>query len=188
QQALAGSGDTAVRVTCPAGELALSGGWDFRSNDAALASVIQSWLIGTSTWEVWFHHAGGLTVEANVECLKNAPGATIGQHALSVSVPANSLGGAGLSCPAGQGGGGGGFHAFGGQLEVTDFLLFGPPGAVYANNHSASAARLDVFAECLQYPGAHSSLTAPIAVLITSGAIDSLISHICPSGTFVSGG
>lgn len=64
-----------VSGACPAGELALHGGWAFTST--AAADVVYSRREGMGGWKIGLRHVGNLTLIVYVECLKNAPGASV---------------------------------------------------------------------------------------------------------------
>lgn len=184
QKSITGPATTSVTATCPAGELALSGGWAQSSSDPGriLNSVRQS----TNAWTVNFNEATSTTqsVTVYVECLKNASGSAITErNSGNVTVAPGTYGTKYISCNPGEVlvGGGYGLVADVNELTVYNFAASGNAWGGYVWNHSSYDRTMHFSAECLSYTGVTSSFV--MSSTHSSGAIAT-----CPSGTYVSGG
>jgi hypothetical protein len=186
QTTLSGTDIGPVSVSCPAGEIALSGGW--ASSNSSDIFIYNSTRNGTGGWKVYVNHASSLLVNSYAECLKNASGATIAERLTQVSVAPGSTNSAIASCNSGEVLVGGGF-ALNTGLELYNFSAnSATQWAGYAKNHGTTSGLLNTYAECLRYSGAHSSQTSYRQSSIAAGATGGTTSNACPSGTAVSGG
>jgi hypothetical protein len=186
QTTLSGTSVGPVVATCPAGELALSGGWAIGHSSGAI--IYNSTRSGAGGWAVYVSHSSSVLVNSYVECLRNASGATVTQRLTQVSVAAGSTNGALAGCNAGEVLVGGGF-ALSPGLELYGFYANSATQWIgYAKNHSAGSTLFNTYAQCLTYGGAHSSQTTYRQSSVTAGATGSTASDACPSGTAVSGG
>jgi len=182
QQTLTGASVGPVTVTCPAGEVALSGGWATNPSDGANALVYNSSRAGAGGWNVYVQHAGSTLVTAYAMCLKNVSGASVAERfAGSLSVSPSTYGSKYASCTAGETLVGGGFASNNG-LTLYNFAASGGAWGGYVYNHTGSALPFSFYAECLTYAGSHSSLTSYVQ------ATGHTVSNGCPSGSYVSGG
>jgi hypothetical protein len=182
QQTLTGSSVGPVTATCPAGEVALSGGWATSPSDGSNPVVYDSSRTGAGGWSVYVQHSGSTLVSAYAMCLKNASGATVAERfAGSLSVSPNTYGAKFASCNSGETLVGGGFASNIG-LTLYNFMASGATWGGYVYNHTGSALPFSFYAECLTYSGSHSSLTA------YTQATGHTVSNACPSGSYVSGG
>jgi hypothetical protein len=188
QQTLSGTAVGPVTATCPSGEVALSGGWATNSGDGTGVHVYNSSRNGTGGWNIYAYHVATTLVNAYVECLANASGATIIQRSASQAL-ANygaSWDGAypSASCNAGEKIVGSGF-----TMDIRDSVQSTQPGgsslwglAVYGPT-SLRGASVTLYIECLTYSAAHISFTpSPI-----NGGL-STVTAACPSGATASGG
>jgi hypothetical protein len=182
QQTLTGTSVGPVTVTCPAGEVALSGSWATSSSDGTNALVYNSSRNGAGGWNVYVQHSGSTLVNAYAMCLKNASGATVAERfAGSLSVNPGAYGSKFASCNAGETLVGGGFASSNG-LTLYNFAASGATWGGYVYNITGSALPFSFYAECLTYSGSHSSLTS------YAQATGHTVSNGCPSGSYVSGG
>ncbi len=186
QTTLSGTNVGPVTANCPAGEIALSGGWA-TSNRSDL-QVYNSTRSGTGGWKVYVNHSSSLLVNSYAECLRNASGATITERLTQVSVPAGGTNSAVASCNAGEVLVGGGYALNTGLELYNTSAASASQWRGYAKNHGSTSGLLNIYAECLTYSGAHSSQTAYRQSSIAAGDTGSTTSNACPSGTYVSGG
>jgi hypothetical protein len=70
-----GSGVGSATVSCPAGELALSGGWV--TTTGTVANVFESRRTGAGSWRVSIDYTDHTVLFAKLECLRSMPGAEI---------------------------------------------------------------------------------------------------------------
>jgi hypothetical protein len=188
QATLSGTSVGPVVATCPAGEIALSGGWAVAYNSGA--TIYRSARTGTGGWGVYVRHPATVGVTTYAECLSNASGASIAERVEYTSVGAHGFGRTLPSCNAGEVLVGGGFAlATGLELDSSE-----PNPALpmkwdgFSYNHGDSPASMNGYAECLAYARAHSSQTSSGGATIADGARGGTTSPACPSGTYVSGG
>jgi hypothetical protein len=182
QQTLTGTSPGPVTVTCPAGEIALSGGWASNPSDGTNALVYNSSRSGSGGWQIYVQHSGSTLVNAYAMCLKNASGASVVERfAGNLSVSPNTYGTKFASCNAGETLVGGGFAASNGTT-LYNFTASGSSWGGYVWNHTGSALPFNFYAECLTYSGSHSSFTG------AAQANGHSTSPACPSGSYVSGG
>jgi hypothetical protein len=191
QQTLNGSGAGFVSVGCPAGEVALAGGYASNSSQA-FVSTSDRGSPASNGWLLEVNHSTTTLVNVYVECLQNAPGATVTQRLADVSVPANSYANGYASCNPGEVLVGGGFTGVSGPtgIEIYNFMANGAmQWGGYAQNHTAFPGSITFYAECLTYSSAHSSFTLPPRqYAIGTGASGAGNSPTCASGMYVSGG
>jgi hypothetical protein len=182
QQTLTGTSVGPVTATCPAGELALSGGWGTNPSDGSNPVVYNSSRSGSGGWNVYVQHSGSTLVNAYALCLKNASGAAVAErYAGALSVSANTYGTKFASCNAGETLVGGGFASSSG-LTLYNFTASGASWGGYVWNHTGSALPFSFYAECLTSSGSHSSFTG------AGSGTGHAVSPACPSGGYVSGG
>ncbi len=186
QVTLAGTDTGPVTVSCPSGEVALSGGW--ATTNRSDLFVFNSTRSGTGSWQVYVGHSSSLLTNAYVECLRYASGATITQRLVQVSVAPGGINSATASCNAGEVLVGGGY-ALNTGLELYNFSpASGTQWKGFARNHGTTSGLLNIYAQCLTYSSAHSSPTTFHQSSIAAGAVGSTVSAACPSGSAVSGG
>jgi hypothetical protein len=183
KQALASNQIGPVTVSCPAGELVLSGGWATSPSVGSYPIVFKSSRNGNGSWSIFVDHTGTTVVTAYALCLKNAAGATVTERAATVQLVDSELNGTHVTCNRGEIVVGGGFS---GSKGIKFEALAGSSywnrwrGGVY--NHSGAVQPFTVFAECLRYAGASIN---PVTDISPVGAS---ISEACPKGSYVSGG
>lgn len=185
QQVVSGTSTAAQRViaACPAGELALNGGWITHPDDGTGVHINYSGTWDSSSWQVQVWVVSGASqVVVYVECLTNAPGATVADRTGSLLlVPPNSAGTASVSCNAGEVPVGAGYYFD--HIHLLYSLVPEDPsawaGAIW--NTSSYSNYMGFHAICLTLPGAHSAHTW---VQSTSGSATA----DCPSGSYVTGG
>jgi hypothetical protein len=182
QQTLSGTSVGPVTVTCPAGELALSGGWATSPSDGSNPIVYNSSRNGIGAWNVYVQHSGSTLVNAYAMCLKNASSAAVTErYAGALSVSANTYGTKFASCNAGETLVGGAFASSTG-LTLYNFTASGASWGGYVFNHTGSPLGFNFYAECLTSSGSHSSFTG------AGSGTGHAASPTCPSGSYVSGG
>jgi hypothetical protein len=190
QVPFSGSGEDFAGVACPTGEVALAGGYA-SSPSHALVDTSDRGSPSSNGWLLSVQHDASTIVTVEVECLKDAPGATVTQRLKDVMAPAGALASGAASCNAGEVLVGGGFTGVSGPsgVEIYNFMASGgSQWGGYAFNHSAFAAPITFYAECLAYPGAHSNQTAVAQSSVPAGGAVTTRSHPCAGGTYVSGG
>jgi len=103
QESLPATSPTVVGLSCPTGELALSGGWLLPAN-ASGTVIVRSARYGTlaGEWSLIVPHASATTVTIYAECLRHAAGATILERLSGVTVPANSYSWTETPCKGGE--------------------------------------------------------------------------------------
>ena len=144
QQTLTGTSVGPVTVTCPAGEVALSGSWATNPSDGSNALVYNSSRNGAGGWRVYVQHSGSTLVNAYAMCLKNASGATVAErYAGSLSVNPGTYGTKYASCNAGETLVGGAFASSNG-LTLYNFAASGSTWGGYVWNHTGSRAALQL--------------------------------------------
>jgi hypothetical protein len=150
------AGDTTPTVaTCPAGEVALSGGFAA----PAAGSVLASHRIGNGWGIVVQAPTGsGVPVTASVACLADVPGATVQELSSSVTAASGAYTGNHVDCPRSVSGAvGGGFSTSSPHVDFAYFywdLGSMTTWVTAVRNRGPSAATVTVFAECLTAPGA----------------------------------
>jgi hypothetical protein len=187
QKTLSGTDLSFGTITCPAGEIALSGGW-IVPDDGSSAKVYHFRRNGTGGWSLLVMHTTTTTVTAYIECLKNAPTATIVERSSGITVPANGDTFTNAACNAGEVVVGGAFDTPPG-LTLYNFLNDPPevPAKTWhgrARNVTAAPIVMGIYVECLTLAGASSSSVNLDAYTFGSPEATST----CPNGTYVSGG
>jgi hypothetical protein len=186
QVTLSGAGEGSVVASCPAGEIALSGGWAVKYT--AGATILRSKRSGMRGWSVYVSFPATVLVTVYAECLANASGATITERLAQVSVAPGGSIDAYPTCTTGEVVGGGGF-ALDANLVLYVFTNTSDTqwwGKIISR--SANAALAAIYAECLAYSGAYLAQSTNLYVTIPTGSTGSAASPVCPSGTYVSGG
>jgi hypothetical protein len=193
---------TPTTVSCPAGALALSGGWalpDYEINHQG--TVIQSArTLDGEGWAVVVENTdpSPVNVWALVICLGSAPpGTKVIERSQTITVPSSQTSSATATCQGGELAVGGGFA--GHHLQITQHGASGDAAwDASAYNPTSSDAQLMAYAECLTASGAHLTVQAdqqpPIGSSFYSQSVDvqPLNSHLsavqCPIGSFIVGG
>jgi hypothetical protein len=186
QVTLSGAGEGMVIATCPAGELAVSGGWGVKYNSNA--TILRSKRSGTGSWSVYVSFPSTVLVTVYAECLANASGATITERLTQVSVASGGQVDTYPTCNAGEVVGGGGF-ALDANLVLIVFTTKSDTqwwGSIIS--HSANPALATIYAECLAYSGAYLALSTNQEINIATGSTGSVTAPPCPSGSYLSGG
>ena len=191
QAMLSGSSVGPVVATCPAGEIALSGGWSIPAHAGAFVS--SSARSSVRSWAVYVRHGSSLGVTVYVECLANAPGATIVERAAYVSVAPGDFSGTVVDCNTGEVVVGGGFYSQTGLVayESDGYYAQSHPTTWHGNakNFGATSGQFGIYAECLTFTNAHSSLASgQTGPALAPGNGGRAASSTCPSGTYISGG
>jgi hypothetical protein len=183
QQTLSGSDVGPVTVNCPAGEVALSGGWA----TSGFGSVYNSTHTGNG-WEIYVNHSTSDLINVYVECLVNKSSATVTQRLAQINVPAStSSQDAFALCQPGETVVGGGF-----ALSGTNYLNGMQSTAVnqgwLANfgNYGASSALANVYAMCLQ--GTYNVLRPDGPANTVAGGSTGGSQATCPAGYYVISG
>jgi hypothetical protein len=173
-------------ATCPAGEVALSGGWliDAHGNVKASQRSGNGW--GISVLSV---DGANVSVTTKVLCLGGVPGASAQE--VSQLATANPKTGIRITatCPAGSVVVGGGFVNDLTQIEFLDQSsdVASSWEGGFINNDPTISRMLSGQAECLTAPGAHTTQVAVTASLVPGGTTGSALAS-CPAGLFLSGG
>jgi hypothetical protein len=188
QESLPASSPTVVDLSCPAGELALSGGWLLPAN-ASGTLIVRSARYGklAGEWSLIIAHDSATTVTIYAECLRHAAGATIIERLSSVTVPANNYAWTETPCAGGELLVGGGYFYLPYGLELYNFLRSNTDHTAWlgvGQNHTGSPITLTIYAECLTYAGASVSAVDPNAYTLNAA----VATATCPDGTWVSGG
>ncbi len=185
---LSGTSVGPVVATCPAGEIALSGGWVLSHSSGA--AIARSTRTGKGSWAVYVNHPSSVTVTAYAECLANASGATIAERVAYVSLPARHAIRGSVNCNPGEVVVGGGFATQTG-VDVNDMSPYGAPATGWgseAENDGNSSAYWLIYAECLTYRGVYGIEIASQPLHVAAGSTGSATSTACPTGMYVSGG
>jgi len=189
QATLSGSNVGSVVATCPAGELALSGGWSIPYNSGA--AVIRSSRSGTRSWTIAVYHTASVLVTSYAECLIHASGATIAERSATAYVVPNGDNSAYPTCDTGEVLVGGGFELPDTpEVEVYSFTPnFNTQWLGEARTHDTRTDQVLVYAECLTFSGVHEVSTGLLQTTSAAGGgRGSAYSGVCPKGYFVSGG
>jgi hypothetical protein len=139
---------------------------------------------------VYVRHGSSLGVTVFVECLANAPGATIVERAAYASVAPGDFNFTYPSCNAEEVLVGGGFYS---QTGLVVYLVGKFTASMWrgaAKNFGATAGQFGGYVECLTYAHARSSETAQglSSTFITPGNGGRAASPSCASGMYISGG
>ncbi len=183
QQTLSGSDVGPVTVNCPAGEVALSGGWA----TSGFGNVYNSTRTSNG-WQIYVNHSGNDLINAYVECLVNKSSAVVTQRLSQITVPAGATSQfSPVYCQPGETVVGGGF-----ALSSTVYVV--GMEATAANqgwsatfgNYGSAGALANVYAICLQ--GSYPTLgpDGP-ATTVASGSTGGSIAS-CPAGYDPTGG
>jgi hypothetical protein len=146
---------TPVVATCPAGEVALAGGW--ASNGST--PIYNSSRDGNG-WAIYAEASSAL-VNSYVMCLQHVTG-TVTQRGTPFTVAANGSNSATAACAAGEVVVGGGFAGNAG-VEIYNSSASGNAWQIAASNHTGSSQPVTVYAECLRSSGAATIITLPPA-------------------------
>jgi hypothetical protein len=180
-QATVSSG-TPVEVSCPSGQVALSGGWATNGTAPAYNSTRDG-----NGWRI-FPQGTSVLTNAYVMCLQNDPGASVTERSQHLSVNANSTGTLIVPCNPGEVAVGGGFaNPSAPDVEIYNFTYMGSGWGGYAANHTGSAQVVTFYTECLTAPGAQVTFTSPASTTLAPGASGGT-QVSCPGGTLLSGG
>jgi hypothetical protein len=173
-----------VTATCPAGQVALGGGWA----TSGYGNVYNSSRSGNS-WQVYVDNYGSSDlVNSYVMCLVNQPGAVVTQRLNQISVPGSSSSTDDFAfCLSNETLVGGGF-ALSSTIFLNEQASNATDQAWHGNfsNYGSSAALANIYAICLQ---GHDPLLGPqgsattVGVNSTGGSAAS-----CPSGYSATGG
>jgi hypothetical protein len=187
RQVLAGDATPTV-ATCPADEVALSGGWDV----PAAGSVLASHRMGNGWGIVVQAPTGsGVPVTASVACLAHVPGATVQELSSSVTLASETSIYNHVDCPRSVSGGvvGGGFSTSSPHLAFRYFFRdqIDPTWVMTFSNSGPSAATSTVFVECFTASGVGLTPFPKMNTTIPQGGAQT-ITAVCPQGSFASGG
>jgi hypothetical protein len=175
-----------VGVSCPSGEVALTGGW---STDVGTLIQVshrrQDGDVGS-----WVVYPNSVTAQVTVFalCLQHVAHAVITERAVAATIPAGYSNTAFSPCYAGEVPIGGGFVGIGG-VDLVNYDL-SPDHIGYrltVANHSTSALSVQAVAECLSAAKAQLTVTAPAQQEIGAHGSGS-VQISCPKGTVLSGG
>ena len=137
QTILSGTQTGPAPASCPSGEIALSGSWGI-VNDAT-AKPLSSFRTSSQGWDVYVTHAATVTVKTYVECLKNAPGATIVERKVTGIVAPGGTKSLIAQCNAGEVVVGGGFGAVAGLEVYNSTANSGSEWLGYVANHNGGS-------------------------------------------------
>jgi hypothetical protein len=179
QQAV--SSGTGPVVSCPSGELALSGGWSIATRTVPIYLSHRS----GNGWYVSPYPSSGTQVTAYVVCLQHLIGATITEREAVTTVPAHGSGEAAATCNPGEllVGGGIANHASGNALILMQSVE--SKFDVQMRNDSGTQTQFEADAECLTATGAKGVFGSASRADISHG-LD--LRATCPSGSLVTGG
>ncbi len=181
QVTLTGTDVGPVAVNCPAGQVALSGGWATGGSGTIYNSTRTA-----NGWNVYVNHNGSELINAYAECLVNQPGAVVTQRLTQISVPAGATSQYGTSaCHAGEVAVGGAF-ALSSSIYVNEMLPVGQSWEVNFGNSGSSSELANTYAICLQGTNTSNDPEGTATTVPTGGTGGS--SATCPAGTYVSGG
>jgi len=172
-----------VTATCPAGQVALGGGWA----TSGYGNVYNSSRSGNS-WQVYVDNYGSSDlVNAYVMCLVNQPAAVVTQRLNQISVPGSTSSNGYAYCQSGEILVGGGFALSSTiSLNVQEFNTTDTAWHGNFSNFGSSAALANTYAICLQ--GNHmfaSPQGNPTTVAANSYGGSAAT---CPPGFVVTGG
>jgi hypothetical protein len=187
---------TPTTVSCPAGDLALSGGWTIADHGTAYQqTVLQSARsLDGKGWSVLVENTDPTpaTVGAYVICLRSAPlGTKVFERSQTITVPAGQTGSATATCQSGELAVGGGFGGL--ALQIMQMGSSGDvTREVSADNPTGSDAPLTAYVECLiALVGAHLSVQSDLpGVQVpphSANPIDDVVVQ-CPTGSVIAGG
>jgi len=188
---ISGASTAPVVVSCPAGELALSGGW--LTSSSAGVKVLSAARSGNGGWAISIAHPNPITTILYVECLANALGATVSEVSSQASLPTGQNADAFVSvvCLLGTLRVGGGFTVSAGAHIVLSTFNFAPSNAWAAkglNDGGGSGKSVTARAECLKMPSGAPQLSLVQQTAASTGATTVSAAATCPAGTYVSGG
>jgi hypothetical protein len=176
-----------VVVSCPKGELALSGGWKSDAN----TPIINSSRSGNG-WRVTPLSSTGAPVTAYVLCLQHVAGASITERSVTLAIGANKYGRVTADCNPGEIAIGGGFGVPGVQgviLVELNLDLATDKGFSGGVANTTTSSRIVVFyTECLSASAA-SLLIPPRGDQINLPSGQSAgVGVNCPQGMLLTGG
>jgi len=170
-------------ATCPSGSIVTSGG--FASQDDLFMYTSSR---NGNGWRVYAKNNGSANrlMRVYAVCMHNT-GGSVSQALSSLNVPANSVGYAEASCPAGSIITGGGWAGKSdGSLVVYNSSLYSGGWRVYARNVSGSAKQLNAYAICVS--GVSGSSTSVHQQVTVSNGSWNHAEATCSSGLRTGGG
>lgn len=176
-----------VVVSCPKGELALSGGWKSDAN----TPIINSSRSGNG-WRVSPLSSTGAPVTAYVLCLQHVAGASITEHSVTVAIGANKYGQDVADCNPGEIAIGGGFGVPAAQgviLVGLNLDLATDKGFSGGVANITTSSRIVVFyTECLNASGARLLIPPHGSQFNLTSGQSAGAGVNCPQGMLLTGG
>ena len=185
QVTVSGNSTGSATVTCPSGTVLMGGG--FATNPGVYVYT------HNKTGNGWRAYGANLTVSSKLlnvyaVCGSNFTDAVVQQVFEQVTVPANDIGNAVVSCPFGSTVIAGGFASKSdGTLKVYNSTKKDNGWQAYARNSKGSGQALNAYAICLSTPSTTSSTIVWESVQIAAGATGGVHST-CSSGWGTGGG
>jgi hypothetical protein len=187
-KSVAGKSNTPLTVTCPSGELALSGGWSSSVRNSPITFSKRS----GNGWQILINTLNtGLipTTTVYAICLQHVAGASVTERQATVTVAYGLGEEVRAMCNSGEiDVGGGGENNFGGytyelQPSISPVGFF---AGIY--NITTSQQPITAYAECLRATGAQISLTQPAAETYVNSGASAGLQATCSGGALVAGG
>ena len=176
----------ALEVSCPSGEVALTGGWSTDAGTVIRAAHRRQ----NGSVSAWIVYPDSVTAQVTVFvlCLQHVASAVITERLVMEPIAANASGMAFSPCYSGEVPIGGGFVGLGAVDLVNSDMAPDHTGfRLTVANHSTDPRMITAIAECLSVAKAQLTVTAPAQVEI--GARGSGSAQVsCPKGTLLSGG
>jgi hypothetical protein len=175
-----------VGVTCPSGEVALTGGW---SADAGTL-ILHSHRRQNGDVSSWVVYPNSVTAQVTVFvlCLQHVANTVITERLVAATIPTGASGTAFSPCYAGEVPIGGGFVGLGDVDLVNSDMAPDHTGfRLTVANHSASLHTVQAVAECLSAAKAQLTVSAPAQQEIGAHGSGS-VQISCPKETLLSGG
>ena len=169
-------------AACPAGSVAVAGGFAAGSN-----TIVYTQSKEGNGWGAYAKNNSGSSQLLNVYaiCLSNTAGSSQ-QILKQITIPAGNVGYDTAACPAGSIVTGGGFASSADTEWVYNTSMNGNGWSAYAKNNSGTSQLLNIYAICLSSAGGSTSSVLK-QVTVASGGIGRG-EALCPGGTLVTGG
>jgi hypothetical protein len=183
QESIAAGSQGSATIACPGSSIITGGGFALGNTSNMFAKTTS---MDNNGWQTYAINNSGTSQLLNsyAVCLSNS-GGTTSQVFAQVTAPANAVGNAVVSCPAGTVVTGGGYAS---NLNFTVYNSSKKDNGwqVYAKNNSGSGQLLNAYAICLAGTSATSSVvTAQTSI---AGSSTGVTQATCPSGSLLSGG
>jgi hypothetical protein len=188
---LSGTSTGPVAVSCPMGDIALSGGWSVPTGNRVYKAILSG-----NSWSVSVTHQDPtvvFSVTAYVECLSGASGAIVTRRAVNDTLSAGTFNNMAAYCIVGEVpvGFGMDFSASGMDLELqnTQPATFeaGVWWDFYVTNHDSVARTITLYVNCLSNVSVTPSFLGNQGSAVF-GHQTGTVAVSCPSGAAVAGG